>query len=421
MTTEKFLLLFSNSFSLYLISFSLIFVCFIPLLRRYCISVISPEFINIIFLAFADAVPLYLYFIHKVDFDLFLYFITFELAFLIGLRIFKSDRLKYRHDFLIKDDDLAFILFLFFFFVWLIFSLINYKNEGLGINKTYRLENEKAISGPLKRFQYFSSEYLLVYTIHKLFRGKKKILCLFFIFVLSIQSILSGSKASILNVIFFFYLYLVYYQHNIKPISKIIKFIPLIAISPLIIYLSTGVSIYIAFSNYMLRFIAYGDPYWLSFPNRIIEKINYNYPFFQLFAGFLSPTKLFPSYLFEDYLGIQLNHILYPTMTHITGANARPPIFYFALFNWGGVFWGFLLGVIISFIVFNLYKKMCKGFITTFIYFEIFMMAFNAIVDPNAALSSLFTLFINIIIISVITLVVGKYKFKIEKSNIRIK
>ena len=416
MRTELFFILFSKFYIQYVYSLIIVLLLFLPLIKKYTITVLSPEFINFIFLAFADSIPVFLFYIKKIDIDLFIYFLCFETAFILGLCIFKSNRLINKQSEKIDDENLSHLLFYLFFAIWITISFINFKNEGFGINKLYRLENNSNITGPLTRFKDFASNYLLIFSIHCIFNKKYKKRSVFIILLISVSYILSGGKSGILNVIYFSYLYMVYYLHNIKAIKKLKKYLPVIIISPIVIYLVNGLSFGVALHNFLFRFIAYGDPYWLSLPNRTITKIHYDYKFFQLFAGFLSPTKLFPNYLFEDYLGIKLNSILYPNITHISGANARPPIFYYALFNWYGIICGFILGVIISYVVFRLHKKMCKSFILSVIYFEIFIQSLLAIIDPNAALSSLFSLLLNFIVICCFSLLMGKYKFKIVKN-----
>jgi hypothetical protein len=145
-----------------------------------------------------------------------------------------------------------------------------------------------------------------------------------------------------------------------------------------------------------MRIVNTGDVYMYAYPNAFLEQMNTANPFMALFKDFIGMLRIVPWEELPEHIGLQLYQTIYNTDL-IAGPNAMHNVFGLHYFGpiWS-VYFSFILGVVVSFLRNELYRKTAPSVMGMVVYT---LLASNALIlqsDPPYAISkfiSVFTMF----------------------------
>jgi hypothetical protein len=294
--------------------------------------------------------------------------------------------------------------------------LIIYYYEGLPVLKFSRLTNKFHFSGIIGRFTDFASIYITIYAfyIHK----KRKILFYSILLIIIITSVLSGSKGAILSLIYNYFFYSYFYENKAVKINKKILYLsPLLILAAMMVILfRSNVNIVVAFSSLLFRVVASGDIYWVAFGGdaQYIDNVIINHKFLFPFIGLLSPLHILPASFIDDYIGLQLFHLMNPKLKDIImGPNTAVPVMGMVLYGWGGIILCFFIGVYCSFMIFKIQKLVPKSIIMTVFFSYLYQAGVQSITDISSGFYTIINIIPNIAILYFILLFLNhriKYK-----------
>lgn len=361
-----------NNISLFFIllffSISLHYLIF----RSQVKSILDPYFLAIISSIFCFTVVFLLFFTNNISLYLFLSYVLTQTVFFLGLYTFRVKNIK-------NDINIAnlksskyssLIAFYFFSSVYIVSQLFIYKIKGIPLFMESRLETfaSGGGAGVLGRISDVSSifsiyTFFLVINIDK-FRISEvpKYLILLLIFI---TFFLSGSKSSFLIVFNVFWCYIIFSKINggdylsyFKLLKKNIKLIVILSLSVVFIIINVQSSNPInasenalnPFLALCLRFLHSGDIFWYAYPNNVYLNISDNRWFSALFNDTLGLLRIQDWSKLPEAIGITLKNIHHPSDI-LQGPNARHNVFGLIYYGfWGGIFFSFFLGAVLSFI-----------------------------------------------------------------------
>jgi len=390
----------------YLLSLFISMLVYLPVIRKLSESIFSPMFYTLLMLAVANAVPIFLAFIGEISAQHFLYWSSSEILFLVGLSLFYSRSGPPR---IAINNEIRFakLLFWFYFYLFIVGTVLIFSFEGIPAFKVSRLQLTNEFTGPLSRLLEFAKLYLTIYSFYSLRRfPKKRFSAYAALLVVIVSSLLSGSKSSALLLVFSFYFYRYVFESRPIPWRNMVKYLPWLCASAMIVVsLQTGNDIGSSALGLVYRLVGNGDIYWMAFGSGRIDEIEIHNSILHLFTGFLSPAKLIPSSMIEPYIGLQLQNLIYPSLSGIVmGPNTRPSILGWVLFRWGGLVFMFILGMLVSLLVFRVRPKVPHSIVVTVLYSFLVLSALVLVTDTSTGLSSFFTLLVNFVIICVLAL-----------------
>lgn len=410
MRSEEFVFLLFNNWELYLFYFLInSFFAFLAF-RRIIRSVIDPLLLPVSFSVFANTIPPFLYTFHLIESSTFLYFVLSVLCFWTGFMM-NNRSTSPSNRYFYNDSSISKILYYVFYVNWILVKGLTYYLQGVPLFMESRLDlyaNSGGV-GILGRFETVLSLFCLLYSFDIIYSRKRgRWIAFLFLFLWTLSAVLSGSKSAfmgILNAYFFFSFYVIYKKVFFK---KVIKYLLLAVIVGIIILVAQRGSD-ISSSLYMLffRFIANGDIYWEAYPLNLQDSIVIQNPILHLFQGLLGGLRLvdYSDPSLGTAIGFQVHRTVYPELSDLSvGPNARIPILSFILFKWYGLFFSFLLGCIVSFVLFKLYKYLPQGIIGTTIYALFYMNFITFITDPVLACANFFNTLLGLFVLLSMTL-----------------
>jgi len=422
----QFFLLLSDNICLYFVSLLLVTLPLIYIGVKFTRGWIDPLLYILIFVAFANAVPLFLFFINEIPSIFFYYFVCAETLFWFGFILLAKKEITLSKVRIIGEKKISSILYYFIFFLYTTFTLFTYFKFGIPIFAESRLTTMEGSGGfgILSRFNNYFIIYILMYSYFRFDQKRsilKNIVPLFSFLTIAITGILSGSRGSFLIFIYTYFGYQYFFKSNVPSLKSITKYIPIVIGGAIIILLLTqsgSKSFSSAFFDLGYRFICTGDVYWMAYPNNAMSNVHLGSSFKYLFSGMLGPLRLIDNTQIPPPLGAQLNWYLNPSIYGImAGPNARPPVLGYVLFGWFGLFFSFFLGLFVSFLLFRLPRILPKGLITSTFVLYLYLSVQNFIGDPPLGMTYLFDISINLIVL--IVLIFGLQVFENKYNMIK--
>lgn len=385
----------------------------IYLLRKRIYNILDPLFFQLITAVCANTVPMFLYIEGAISFEKITFFLLAEFLFWLGFYLqskkgtipnFVTNRIYTSNVILEKK-----VFWIFFYFLALS-NLYIFTTSGipLFLNSRFEIFQGNIVVVLLNRLAIIPEFYCYIYIYNQL-RGKKYNAILPFIALLIIK-ILYGGKSFILNCVYAYFFYSLFYLKK-KPKLRI-KYLLGIVLSPIFI-----ITIYYGIENYqeaflflLFRFIASGDGYWQGFSYDLIDNINGpTYAFERVCSFILGPLGLIHAEAKIPLGTLILSQINSGVIETLEGGNARPPIFAWYCFKWGGLFYTFICGYMMSYFINSSLFKIPKGLIGTSVLAAIYMAAIRFATDPNLALTQLFSIAFSIVLLNFILKILSGY------------
>ena len=389
---------------LILSSISYYFFC----IRKIFIDIFDPLFLILLGSIFAMSTVIYMYWENLLDKNIyFINYLTTEIAFIIGLRIFALNKEKIFINTKREKSDLIankMKIRLYYLYIILFFGLngyfylkygiplLDFESHVLAGVQNGFVTNLKYIIQPVLLFLWIDRFYKKGIILENLLVGLG-IICVF---------ILSGSKSSFLSLAASLFFYIMYLnKFNIKNkinVKKIYVYILSIAIIftliPLYILAKDGniEQILILLIN---RLVGYGDIFAYFYGSNIGDIIIKNNSFYDLI---IEPTaavfRLIPRDGIHEAIGFQVLKEIYNTNDLLTGPNGRHNVLGLICFGlYGAPIYSFIIGMIISF-----YTRWCYKNIIGFNFFTYILYMVNYI--PIISMPTDFTRVIQAIILN---------------------
>jgi hypothetical protein len=308
-------------------------------------------------------------------------------------------------------------MFIIYFCMLVALKVIIYIVVGIPLFSTKsRLEflNDSGGLGLLERLSTFPVFFCLFYAF-KLFEMKWKYRLLAVIVLLSVAtfSILSASKGAVLVIIATYFYYTYFYVEKVPSFKKIVKYIPLFILVPLYI-LSIQIETESPLVALLIRFVSNGDVYYMSLPDNAFDYVNIQNKFTYFFSGLLAPMRLIDIANVDTTIGFQLAWNINPMSDGVAyGPNTRMPVLAWIFFKWGGVFFSFVIGWILS-LLYNKISTLFSQGIINFIIISYLQYEFIVfITDPVLGVGEMFNVIINLCLFLVIYWVLNRTVTKI--------
>lgn len=140
----------------------------------------------------------------------------------------------------------------------------------------------------------------------------------------------------------------------------------------------------------LYRFVNFGDVFLYAYINDNIDYIIGDSAFIGLFGGFLSVFRLFPSSDMYVPMGLQLALIVDPDMLFVAGPNPRHNIMGYHFFGeYGGVFFSFICGAVISFFRYRCFVYFNHTFVSFILYYLFMEAIIGLFVDFQYSMSNI--------------------------------
>lgn len=406
--------------------------------RKYIYSIFDPFVLGLFSSSLAYSVVFILYFLNLISDYYFFSFIATQTAFFIGFLLVKPIDIKkvIRKSRVTKLEYSLTAKYLYFISVILYVSSQLFVYYKVGIPLLMRSQLDTFVGGSgfgmFNRILTVTSIVVTSITIYRIFFINKKssmynflnYLILSFIIVVAI---LSGSKSSVLSLVFIiFFVILFNYKVNNKQNKEIIKkmrklqwkfFFIAIAAAIFIIFIQA----FVAYGSdnsinplisLVMRFVDTGDVYMYSYPNNFLAGMTHANPFIALFKDFLGMFRILRWNEMPQHLGQQL----YQTMFHtdaIKGPNARHNVF--GLFYFGpvwSIYFSLILGIVVSFLRNKLYFLVPSTVMGMVIYILLAKFALGLEADPPYTLSNYNSIFVVFSIIYLVSFVLSNIQLK---------
>lgn len=417
---EFFSSVFYENIGLYFFSFFGVMILMIPIFRKYVHGILDPFFFILFMTVFAYVIPVFLYLTGNCSMRNFSYFIISESFFWLGFALFYGSKTNFSKYRIVNESILLKYIFYISFLIYVTSKIYTYLFIGIPLLMEYRLDlySEANGLGILGRLSDFSASFLLIYSFHLKDKGDKKH---FFIFILIfINSVLTGSKSAILIFFQSYFIYNYFYKGIVPKLDK--KYWGVLLLFPIIILLlsASGVkNLEAAGLGFFVRMVANGDVFWYAYPNDVIDHIRISNPFTNFFVGILGPFRLIDYQSVEPSIGALINWEIEPSLYGTNaGSNARPAIAGWIYFKWYGVFFSFLLGCFVSFLIYHIRKYFPKGLLGVVLYGFLYQNMITFIIDPSLGFSYLSNFLINVIIYTVFIFFISKMRIVLVKNTL---
>lgn len=365
MTSEEFMgLVYSPHIGLYFCVLLVVVCLYCIVLKKIIHSIIDPSLFATLNLAFAAAVPIFLYYAGFCPDKHIIYFATSQMI-LVGVFLLVTRNINY-NQLLMNTVNHEYDKNRFFFniclVIYLFTTLYSWLINGIPIFNENRFEintdNSSGILGLLGRFSDACRLFCTLYIFYLNFHGRKKYSSILMLLLIAI-SMMSGSKGFIFSFVKAYFFYSVFYAGKMPKVKK--KYILPIAAMPLCVillagYANGGLSSVLYFGY---RLLANGDTYWNAYPYSVIDNIKVGMPFLNITSIFWGPFRHIFGFdvdksLFETVgaLLFEYNYRVYPD----GGApNSQLSVVSYAFYKWGGL----LMTAIMALIGSRLY---CMGY-----------------------------------------------------------
>lgn len=418
---EQFYLLLYSHWSIYFFSLLLSLISLYGIIKRYTLSWFDPLRIALVFSAFANSIPIFLLFMCEISVHDFVYFIFSEFLFWLGFCSFSSLFRNIKCVSKIKNEEEC--AFLFFFVCSILFiteKLYIYGTVGIPLFLDSRLSVSIGSNGmgAFVRVEPFILNYSLCYCIYALFIKKKygaRLIWVKFVFLfIFVSLLLSGSKSAFYSLFYIFFFFKYYISHVCISVKKYWKGITCgICLLIFTLFIAGNSN---PLLTILLRLIACGDIYWFSYPNENYTSIDIG-GFNHLLQGILGPLRLVDYDSLGRAIGMQLVTQVYDVTTN-TGPNSRIPIVTYILLKNYGVILSFLLGSLLSFMLYYIGGKIPKkSCVSLSLYCYIYQQSISFITDPISGFSALFDIFLNLVLFLPIFLLLLNY-ISCKKGNV---
>lgn len=420
MTIFDFLDILSENVWLYLLSLGLVGTIYYFLIRVIVKSVLDPVFFALIGAAFANTVPVFLYFSGVISNEYIIYLISIETVFWLAYFLFRKKNTSF-NDYKMNDGKASFSIFKLMFGLCILSHVLTYMVLGIPIFKSTHTETFSGAGGwgILSYFQSFSLFFTITYSYYLLGVKYKILLAKISLVFAFVFCILSGSRSSILIFAYGYFFYIFYYCRKSINLKKYKKYILFICTFPIIvIMIHSGSNIVNASQGVAERIIAFGDMYWMALPYNKMDAVIINHPILYLFQGILAPLRIIDYSSLDINLGLQLSNIVYPGLTDVHFApNSRLALLGWTCFGWGGLILSFILGGVFAFIRTRFYILFPHGIIPVIIYGFIYTKFTSLLGDPIIAIGQTFGIMIFIVIIWCMVYALYGHSIKIYKNN----
>lgn len=422
MGTDQFLELLYSNWLLYISSIILSFLIAIPLFKRFSASVIDPISLAIAFAAFANAVPIFLFFTKSITTSTFSYIVLAELSFWGGMYLFSGKKISFRQSSIIDNDIALTKLFFFFLLFYIGLKILLYASVGIPALMNSRLEVYEAsgIKGMaiLERMTSFPSFYCLVFAYYILDRKKKlKFWAYFSIIIYIVFGILSGAKGNILQPVFAYFVYSFIYLRKIVSFKKIIRYVPFLILFALVIIMlqSTEVGFSRALELLAVRFVANGDGYYIAFPKNI-DYVRVNNIITYYFGNLILPLRLVKLEDVDPNIGFQLIWGLDPVYYgRFVGPNTRNPVLGWVLFKWYGILFCFLQGILTSALLYKPSRLLPHGLLTSIYVGYIYLLMISFITDAGIGMGNIFDILVNTFLLILFFILANGFIIRVKK------
>ena len=310
-------------------------------------------------------------------------------------------------------------VFLIFFYFLVLSNIYIFLSSGIPLLMDSRFEifQENTFVVLLNRLSIIPELYCYVYIYNQIRKKRYSHLMLFFI--LLFIKVLYGGKGFVLNCVYAYFFYSLYYLKQLPKLK--LKYLSMIVLSPIIV-----ITVYYGIGNYqeafmflLYRFIASGDGYWQGFSYDLIDGIDGpTYAIERVFSFILGPLNIIHSEAKIPLGTLILSQLNPAVIDTIEGANARPPIFAWYCFKWGGVFFTFICGYMMAFFANTSLFKIPRSLIGTSVMAAIYMASMRFSTDPNLALTQLFSLAVFIVLLNIMLKVLSGYNVTFFKLKI---
>lgn len=402
MTIFNFFEILNENIGLYLIALGIVGLIYFFLMKNIVRSVLDPIFIPLIGTAFANTVPLFLYFCGVISNEYIIYLICIETVFWIAYFAFSRKQISF-NKYEVRDGKASMEIYKIMFVLCVCSHVLTYAVLGIPLFKGTHTETFSGGGGwgLLSYVQKFSLFFVITYSYYLLGIKRNLLLAKAAMVLAVLFCLLSGSKSSILIFAFTYFFYTYYYRHKDFNLKKYKKFVLLICLFPVVILMAhSGSGVYPALIGVGERIVAYGDMYWMALPNNVMDSVVIKHPFIYLFQGILGPLRLIDYSVLDTNMGIQLTNLVYPDLIGSQFApNSRLALLGWVSFGWSGLILSFVLGGVFAFIRTRLYSILPNGIIPVIIYGFIYTQMTSVLGDPILAIGNIFTVMIFIVIL----------------------
>ncbi|MCX6186547.1 MAG: O-antigen ligase, partial [Bacteroidetes bacterium] len=341
--------------------------------KPYIISIFDPLLFSFIITSFGAADVLFMYTTHSIKSYYLINFTLTQFAFLGGLFLLKPFNSK-KHAYEMKEFKLPFeesIMKSFFIIcsILLIFIQIQvYVVAGIPLLSSSRLDTFTGGSGfgvlsrVIEVVQIFSVTLLFYFYFnsHRIKIGLlMRIYSYFFIFILVVFAVLSGSKSGILTILYSAFTAWIFSFNETTndKVLRLIKKSKLYIISFIIIIALVVISVQSgdesnlnAIESLGMRFIFSGDVYWYAYPNDVIIGFSNYSGIKALFTDFIGFFRLDSWDNLTGHFGVDLYKYHHSTIV-TQGPNARHNVFGLLYFGfWGSCIFSFVCGLTLTII-----------------------------------------------------------------------
>lgn len=422
---DYFYLVYENNW-IFLLSFSITIVVYFLVYRKYYLSLLDPFTYAIFFSAMAVTVPIFLFFIGKISFILFLSFLLTQGFFFIGFLLVSPLKLNFSETKnTLSGLELRFLKYFFLLIstTHILLQLYSYKLFGIPLFAESRLGiygESGGINNLLKRVLDIISQCNVFLVIFFLFQKKNfgfRIFTSISMCAIICFLVLSGSKGALITLGHAFFVYSVYQirlgnNHFFFKIKKIIYKFGIFALLGAVLVISYSEDTTNPLVFLLYRIASSGDVFFMAYPGDVINLIPSSNWFLGLFSSPLSLLGIIPRSMVSESMGFFLMKYHHPEI-EFRGPNPRLNVFSYVYFGiiFSPVFC-FLIGLLTSFIRNKLFGILPGNILGCIYYFLLLNMAITLEPDFHNALSQL----INIVVVLPIFIITA-YSLSITNSK----
>ena len=406
---------------LYIISLATSFTVMYFIGRKNIFSIFDPLTYILMMSGFANAIPLFLYLTNNCSLEHFSFFCAAEGAFWCGFMLLYNKDMPFNNEGMYNTFRAAKFMFHFSFLLYVSIHLLTYAKFGVPLfmtnrNDTFRNSGGWGVLSYLNGFAFY---YILMYLYDQIHRKRIR-KSIIFIGITFAFTFLDGSKSGIMH---FAFAYIVYYYFYLKKEITIKKkyLIIILAFPVFSIFANSGGSIGESALGVAQRFMYNGDCYIMAYPDKSIDRIKIEHPVLYTLSPLLRALRIvsYPKDSAEP-IGIRLVYDVVPNAEYYgvtTSPNTRPPLLVWVCFNWGGILFTFLYGMLIAWCMSGARNKFNHNIYGLAWFFFIYEMGNSGVTDPFMFFADVFALILNYILFnSVLALFMSNKRHKLLKA-----
>lgn len=364
--------LYFNSFSFVIIFMIVFIVYYLTCIRKIYIDIFDPLSYAIMASIFSITVPIYMYYEDIIlDDSIFIVNILSEIFYILGLIVFSKYKNIDKYLVINKnnvkniiDKKYVYYLYVVIFFGIKIFFYIRY---GIPLIDFDNQVDALLANGIIAKITVAITPVLIFLCLDRIC-NEKYIDTIPVAIGIIINLLLSGSKGSILIIVFSLFFYKLYLKKfdikndiNFKRIYIVFFTLAVVAVFiPIGYRVSEGVDIDILMEMFLVRLVGYGDIYPYLYNSNILNNILYNNDFYNLFIKHYAAIFRLVEYDNSmGTIGYQIVTNIYGTMAATAAPISRHHIFGLVCFGmYLAPIYSFILGLITSFICRYIYIKL---------------------------------------------------------------